>query len=320
MSGPPSPSLIEAYGDARAALAAALERVSLFPEPDILIARLRLEEQDALAWLEGEPFMADHLAINYGFSRRAWRNWPFLFVRAFDRPLPPGPLPTAASIADWLAGPDRTGTGAPADQSLTLAPERLSAWERRTRHLGALPRLIAGADLAASFVRTAPLLAGNPVIGVMLAERYSLPGERLSAGGIIAIGLKQRQTPWLSLAQGTRDDEHDDLSEAAQTERCRIAWLQASATGASSVVRLDKRLRHWLAKLDAACATTRKTSHLREVALLAARGPSLTATRAAQELGLSRQGATQLLAQACERGLLREITHGNAFRRFVPAF
>lgn len=247
-------------------------------------------------------------------------NWPFLFVRAFDRPFPHDHLPTAASVTNWLAGPDRTQSGTPADQSLALSPERLSAWERRTRQLAPLPRLIAGADLAASFVRSAPLLAGNPVIGVMLAERYCLPGEMLSAGGLIAIGMKQRQTLWLSLATGSSEDEEDDLSEGAQIERCRIAWLQALAAGAVAVVNLDKRLRFWLANLDAASATIRKTSHLRKVALLAARGPSLTATRAAQELGLSRQGATQLLAQACERNLLREITHGNAFRRFVPAF
>lgn len=43
------------------------------------------------------------------------------------------------------------------------------------------------------------------------------------------------------------------------------------------------------------------------------------ATRAARDLRMSRQAATRLVAQACERHLLREITHGNAFRRYVIA-
>ena len=107
----------------------------------------------------------------------------------------------------------------------------------------------------------------------MLAERYCLPGEMLSAGGLIAIGMKQRQTLWLSLATGSSEDEEDNLSEGAQIERCRIAWLQALAAGAVAVVSLDKRLRFWLANLDAASATTRKTSHLRKVALLARARP-----------------------------------------------
>lgn len=43
------------------------------------------------------------------------------------------------------------------------------------------------------------------------------------------------------------------------------------------------------------------------------------ATRAARDLRMSRQAATRLVAQACERHLLREITQGNAFRRYVIA-
>lgn len=321
-------TLISAYGDARAALSAAQERLALFPEPDVLLARVRLAEQDGLAWLEGEDFMPDQLATDYGFSRRAWRQWPFAFVRAFERPLPASLQPPgAATVTQWLDGADRSPVATPADQALPLASDRLTAWERRTRAPArTLPPLVAAADLAAEFVRTAPLVAGNPVIGVMLAERHAMGDSNLSAGGIVAIGMKQRQTPWLRLCAGTGpddagfgDDDAHDLSESGRAVRCRLAWLNAASTGAATVVRLDKRLRLWLSGLDAACAGTRRNSHLRKVALLAARGPSLTATRAAQELGLSRQAATLLIAQGCERRLLREITHGNAFRRYVIA-
>lgn len=344
MSSHGEKSLIEAYGDACAALARAEERLALFPEPDVLLARIRFAEQRALAWLEGEDFMPDLLATDYGFSRRAWRQWPFLFVRAFDRPLPPVPaagrppaLPGAAMVGQWLSGGARGGENArsdandvaPADQPLPVIDDRLLSWERAVRlSLGPaasgtasppLPALVLAADLAAHFVRVAPLLQGNPVIGAMLAERHALGASTLTAGGITAIGMRQRQTPWLRLCAGTADDAMDDLSEVARAARWRLAWLNALAAGADAITSLDKRLRLWLGALDAACAGTRKTSHLRKVVLLAARGPSLTVTRAAEELGLSRQAVTQIVAQACERRLLRETTHGNAFRRYVPA-
>ena len=96
-------------------------------------------------------------------------------------------------------------------------------------------------------------------------------------------------------------------------------WLEGLAVGAAAVVRLDQRLRLWLARLDTACADRRKSSHLRPLALLAGAGPSLTVARAAKSLGLSRQATTRLVAKACEQHLLREITHGNAFRRYAIA-
>lgn len=202
---------------------------------------------------------------------------------------------------------------------MTIHAERLAAWEKQTAPLARLPRLIAGADLAAAFARTAPLGFGNPVIGAMLADRHCLPSSRLSAGGIAAIGLQQRHTPWLALISGAIEDEFDAISKAARDERCRRAWLEALTAGATEVIGLDQRLRLWLAQLEAACQDTRKSSHLRRLALLAGGGPSLTVTRAARDLGISRQAATRLVDKACERHLLREITHGNAFRRYVIA-
>ena len=57
----------------------------------------------------------------------------------------------------------------------------------------------------------------------------------------------------------------------------------------------------------------------RPLVLLAGAGPSLTVARAAKALGLSRQATTRLIAEACKAHLLREITQGNAFRRYVIA-
>ena len=85
MSGVFSETILEAFGAAREGLARAEERLVLFPEPAILIAHIRAAEQEALAWLEGESFIPDQLAMNYGYSPRAWRRWPFAFVQAFER-------------------------------------------------------------------------------------------------------------------------------------------------------------------------------------------------------------------------------------------
>jgi hypothetical protein len=313
--------ILAAFGSARDSFARAEERLALAPEPAILIAHVRAAEQDALAWLEGESFIPDQLAVDYGYSPRAWRNWPFTFVRVFDRPLPASRAPDAAMVEAWL-NPTTPGTPVPdawRTQPLAVSRDRLGAWERRAKAPSTLPRIIAAADLAAHFARAAPLVRGNAVIGAMLAERRALGDSRLTAGGLTAIGMKDRQVPWRALLQGNTDDDLDETSERARDDRCRLAWLEALAHGAQAVVSLDKRLRLWLAQLDAVCARRRKSSHLRALALLAGAGPSLTVARAAKSLQLSRQATTRLVAEACATHLLREITHGNAFRRYVIA-
>jgi pimeloyl-ACP methyl ester carboxylesterase len=111
------------------------------------------------------------------------------------------------------------------------------------------------------------------VIGAMLADRCALAKGKLSAGGIAAIGLNHNRSPWRALLTGATDDDLDELTTHARDERCRLAWLEALGAGGTAVVRLDQRLRLWLAKLEVACATRRKSSHLRALALLAGAGP-----------------------------------------------
>ncbi|NLR70399.1 hypothetical protein HGI47_05875 [Novosphingobium sp. ERN07] len=311
--------LIEAYAQAQADFARAAERLALFPEPAVLLAHVRAAEREALAWLEGEVLIPDQLAVDYGYSPRAWRRWPFAFIRVFDRPLPSPTALTAAAVARWINAADLDDPVAQIwrTRSLVASTEHLGGWERRARQTSHLPRLIAAADIAADFTRTAPLTQGNASIAMTLAERHALNNAALSAGGITAIGLKSRNMPWRALVRGNSDDDFDELTETARDARCRAAWLDGLAAGAQTVVKLDRALRIWLERLDTACAGRRSSSHLRALCLLAGAGPSLTAARAAQSLQLSRQATTKLLAQACELRLLREITHGNAFRRYT---
>ena len=98
--------LIESYAAAQADFARAAERLALFPEPGVLLAHVRAAERDALAWLEGEVLIPDQLAVDYGYSPRAWRRWPFAFIRVFDRPLPLCRLPK-------LMSPQRSAEGLP---------------------------------------------------------------------------------------------------------------------------------------------------------------------------------------------------------------
>lgn len=312
--------LVEAYGAASAKLAEAGTRIALSPNRAVLVARLRLAELEALGWLEGESVIPDQLALAYGYSPRAWRNWPFAFVRVFDHALPSPGFPDAPSIAAWLTPAEQISE--PGAQSAPFPPpdpDRLAAWARQGRERRALPRLIAAADMAASFARLSPLLGGNLAIGAMLAEQYALPAAVQSAGGIVAIGMAGCQTPWMRLVAGMGEDDEDDLYLGNSIAQRRMAWLGAAAEGAKVLIALDRSVRRWQQLLDEACAQRRSSSRLRAVAELAASGPSLTAGRAAARLGTSRQGATRLLEEARRLRLVREVTQGNAFRRYVAA-
>lgn len=318
MTFDPGDALLTAFGAATAALARAEERLALSPRPDLLRARVRLLELEALGHLEGEDINHEALALEYGNSLQAWQRWPYAFAQVFTKPLPAPTTPEA--LRAWLeTGPRRDDrTPAPAPR-FAIDPDRLAAWHRRTLALRGLPPLLAAADSAAIWARTAPLTRGNLVIGVMLGDRSCQPGSTLSAGGIAAIGLMQRQIPWLRLVAGATDDDLDAPGLAAQAARWRLGWLEAIAAGALAVVALDQRLRLWLTTLDAVAAGKRRSSHLRALADFAAARPSFTVAAAAAHLRLSRQGANTLVSDALTHHLLREITHGNAFRRYVAA-
>ena len=310
--------LLSAFGATTAALARAGERLALSPRPDLLRARVRLLEREALGHLEGEDINHEALALEYGNSPQAWQRWPYAFAQVFAKPLSAQPTPEA--VHAWLETGPRPEAGAPAPAPrFALDPDRLEAWHRRTRALRGLPPLLAAADSAAIWARTAPLSRGNLVIGVMLGDRTCQPGSTLSAGGIAAIGLMQRQIPWLRLVAGATDDDLDAPGLAAQAARWRLGWLEAITAGALAVVALDQRLRLWLTGLDEAAAAKRRSSKLRALADFAATRPSFTVAAAAAHLRLSRQGATRLVEEARARHLVREITHGRAFRRYVAA-
>ena len=313
-------SLALALEKSAEAVGRAREAMALAPHPDVLKRFIREAEQDALAWVEGASFDPDRLAIDYGYSPRAWQNWPYAFVRAFDRPLESAALPDAQRVTQWLTR-QKPDSIVPVgwDTSPVASQDRLETWVKLARRSADLPRMLAAADLAARFARAAPLIRGNAVIGVILAEHYALSNETLSAGGIVAIGFKRHGTSWRTLVQGAVEDDLDEISVEAAEFRCRNAWLAGLQAGAEHVISLEKRIRIWLAKLDDACQSRRKSSNLRSLVLLTGKHTSLTAARAAKSLKLSRQATTRLIDQACEYHLVREVTQGSSFRRYVAA-
>jgi hypothetical protein len=186
--------LLRLHGAALAALARAEERVALSPRPDIMKAQLRLLEQEALGFVEGKLVSPATLALDYGHSPGAIRQWPYEFANLFGRPLPPGKPPTADAMVQWLMANNvlqaSTDTGATPQIPLDVIHHRISAWHRQTRVDCALPRLVAGADLAAKWLKLSPLTRGNAVTGVMIGDLYATARSRLSAGGVVAIGMK----------------------------------------------------------------------------------------------------------------------------------
>ena len=129
-------------------------------------------------------------------------SWPFAFVQAFERKPPSSAIPTADAIRAWLKTDGPAIEGWPTPAPLEIADTRLEGWARQAARLSALPRLIASADLAASFARAAPLPHGSVVIGAMLADRCAMAKGKLTAGGIAAIGLSHNRSPWRALLTG----------------------------------------------------------------------------------------------------------------------
>lgn len=222
-----------------------------------LIARIRLLETEALGTLEGETVIHDQLALDYGHSRRAWRRWPHAFAQVFTRPLPARGLPNAEVVRRWLHEASAETDHAPTRPPIAIYEDRLKAWERHCGAAQAQAPLLAAPDLAAAFARFAPLSRGNAVIGVILGEICVKPVRRYSSGGIAAIGLSQRQLPWLGLLADRDDAEADDISASGLTARCQHAWLEALAAGGMAVVELARRVDQWTQVVETACATKR---------------------------------------------------------------
>ena len=314
---------LTALAEAAAALARAEERLANFPEAHVLTARIRIAEREALAWLEGEPYDVRQLERDYGTSPRAWRQWPYTFVRVFERPIANKTPPDAARITRWINSPGPFGPPSPApgtipsERPLEIYPGRLGHFVRNIAGIAALPRLVAGGHIAAEFAFANPLLLGNTVIGAMLGEQYALPGSILSGGGIAAIGLFRSHIPWRRHVALSLPELEEDLGGAGRDARIQLAWLGGLQAGAEYVMQLSNSMRIWLIRVDEVCRMLRRTSRLRQVCLLAASSPSLTAAQAARALGISRQSATDLLDQGCGAGLLREMTEKAAFRRYV---
>jgi hypothetical protein len=285
-----------------------------------LLARLRLAEQEALGDLEGEPVIHHQLALAYGTSPRAWRQWPHAFVAVFNRPLPAASLPSAAALHRWLKRKSTPDAGAAVTPlAFDIFEDRLKLWDKRRAAAPPQAPLLAAADLAARFARLAPLTRGNVVIATMLGDRCVAAVKRFSGGGIAALGISQRQIPWVRLLSGTSDDDADDLSPIGATAELHLGWLEGLAAGGDAVLDLARRVDHWQRLVDETCSSKRQTSRLRRVSQLGYEYPALTASSLAGLLGISRQGATSLLEDARSLRILREVTQGNGFRRYVAA-
>ena len=313
--------LLKLHGDALAALARAEERVALSPRPNIMKAQLRLLEQEALGFVEGKLVSPATLELDYGHSHGAIRQWPYEFANLFGRSLPPGKPPTADAMVQWLMANnvlrDSADTDATPKISLDVIHHRISAWHRQTKADCALPRLVAGADLAAKWLMVSPLTRGNAVTGVMIGDLYATARSRLSAGGVAAIGMKRQQIYWMRAVGG---DDDDDLKNANQVEAWRRAWLSSMTEGARAILELDDRLRRYWHRVESSSVYTRKSSRMRDLVDLVARRPSITVRAASESLGVSRQAAHMLIQAAEAALLLRETTHGQSFRRYVAAF
>jgi AraC-like DNA-binding protein len=313
-----NPALASKLQLASGVLGQAQARFEITPNQAILRARIRAAELDALCSIEGGEMLPSQLAANYGSAARAWRHWPYHFVRVFETPLPGRYAPTVDTLSAWLNHSGRPAPPALAAIPVAISENRAKSFIYRAQINARLPRLLAGGLIAADFARSSPLLHANVPIGLILGDSWSV-NHTLSAGGLAAIGIQTEYIAWKAIIQGQVDDDLDDTSISARDTRIMSAWLDAVTAGAQQVIRLDKGLRLWFARLDELSAEPRQSLAFRKVALFVAARPSATIAEAAQRFKLSRQTATRLFNVATKHAMFRELTNGKSFRRFTAA-
>lgn len=313
-------TMLEAYGLAASQLAIAAERFRTCSNKPTLIAKSRLLELEALAAYEGEFIVPQDLALEHGFSARAWKTWPFTFVQMFDRPFKGDVYrPTAQDIMAWFAHANEDAVRASDRPKIEIYTDRLEAWASHVRGQSETGRILQGVRIASSFAKFAPLSSANIAVGLMLGDRVSTGHPDLSGGGVIAIGLRSQTIPWVRIAAGADDELDPDFYGTSNLDHAHSIWLKAAAGGGQTLARLASRVDRWQEKVTAACATKRSTSRLARVCELAGTHMSLTSGRLANLMKVSRQGATTMLEEAREEGLLYEVTHGNSFRRYIAS-
>jgi hypothetical protein len=313
-----NPALASKLELASGVLGKAQARFEITPNQAILRARIRAAELDALCSIEGGEMPPSQLAANYGSAARAWRLWPYHFVRVFDTPLPGRYAPTIDTLNAWLNHADRPPPPALAASPVTVYENRAKSFAYHALQYARLPRLLAGGLIAADFARTSPLLDANVPIGLILGDCWSVNHD-LSAGGLAAIGIQSEYIAWKAIIHGKIDDDLDETSIAARDSRVMSAWLDAITTGAEQVIRLDLGFRLWLGRLEELSARPRQSLAFHKVALFVAARPSASIAEAAKHFKLSRQTATRLFTIATDHAIFREISLGKSYRRFTIA-
>ncbi len=294
--------LMEAYGGAMSALAQLDERIALSPHRDLLLVRLRMAEREALDSIERQ------------FA--AWpRGWSKELAASFLRRPSPTTL-TAEGLCDWLLksepetfdwfarlehNPDASGW-----PRFAVDHVRLKALERYIAVSAGLPRLLAGAEIAAQRGRLTPLAFGNAAIGLLIGGHFAMPEARHSIGGLVAIGLMRRGIDWSGPVTGGQSDWQG-------------AWLEAIVAGGQAVLELDQRLGDYLACAEQTPWAGRPTSRLRDLAELVARRPTTTINLVSSRLCVSRPTAHKLLETALSARFVREVSLQACARQFVAA-
>jgi hypothetical protein len=297
---------METYADAMSALARADERISLSPHRDILVARLRILENEALECLD--PALSP--------ARRQWSA--DLAQLLTDKLAQAGPSP--AEAADPLEDAELMECWHRAGQALPLptqlAEAKLRRWWQSSLTVRSGPQLLAGADLALEWERLAPLASGNIVTAIMIGDRYVTGNSPLFGGGLTALGMRQLHVAAPRLLKPPR---HRLEADEGWADAARLVWLRAITAGANVVIELDCRLRELLTLVEGAHPVGRRPSHLRELVELAIRRPFTTVNLASSRLGIARATAHKLICAALSAQVIREISSERGSRRFVAA-
>ena len=293
---------------------------------DLLVKRLRQSEAIALGAIEGERLNLNSLALDYGLSDAAVRRWPYEFGRVFAKRMPDGQPPAPADLLAWLNETDLGPEGTTIPGYVLRLPtewieKRAERWQGLSSYSSGYPRLVKSADWAALWMQLSPLTRGNEVISVMIGDNALFPRSRMSAGGLVAIGLAHASSTWRAASFMPIADDFEDWASARQKEeivdRARRVWFEAVSAGCQAVITTNNGLRKWIDLLDYVCVEERKPGRFRELMLKVAKAPALSAQELGRSAGITRQAAYAALQKGRRKALLREVTGGNSFQRFA---
>lgn len=208
---------------------------------------------------------------------------------------------------NWISSPDnRPMTARFVPPPIDAMQAALHDWEEYLHDPSPnLPLLIRCALLHYQFETIHPFLDGNGRLGRLFIALYLTESQRLPAPLLyVSSYFDDRKSEYYDRLQYVR--------ERGEIQEWLLFFLDAIAVQASDAVARSEQLSDLREKFRAALSGSRTRAH--EVVDLSVARPILTVKYVQEQLGVSQPGASKLLRQLSDIGMLREVGEGPGVR------